>query len=87
MILLIALGVFSSYSVSKGRAERIAQASKMPISPLKGGLIVLVDDEFLPCWVFRGEYENAMTGATFDVYVSLFGRVLKGPPHPIKEMG
>jgi hypothetical protein len=47
MVLLIALGVFSSYSVSKGLAERIAQVSRMPISPLKGRLIVLIDDEFL----------------------------------------
>ena len=79
-LLLISLGVFLSYSVSKERAERIAHESKIPISPLKGKLIVFIDNEFLPCWVFRGEHENAMTGATFDVYVSLFGRVLKGPP-------
>jgi hypothetical protein len=84
--LIIVLGAILSYSVSKVHANRIVRESKMPVSPLKGRLIVFIDDEFLPCWLFRGEFENAMTGATFDVHVSLFGRVLKSPPHTEKTI-
>lgn len=76
---IVAGGSLLSYSASKSRAEIIAQNFRVPISPLEGHLVLFIDNEFSPCWIFIGEFESAITGATFDVYVSLFGKVLKVP--------
>ena len=46
---------------------------------MKGHLILFVDGEFDPCWIFMGEHQTALTGGTFDVYVSLFGKVIDTP--------
>ena len=86
ILVFILVGGFSlSYSTSKRRAETIALGSKAPISPLEGQLVLFIGDDFIPCWVFRGEYKYAITGATFDVYVSIFGRVFKKPTTELKE--
>ena len=69
----------SSYLVAKNRAYNVAIAFEGSLSPLKGQLVIFGGDPLAPCWVFRGEYSNVMTGATFDVYVSFFGEVLKKP--------
>lgn len=82
LLLIIIGGGILSYSISKKRAECVVQKyPELSISPLKGRLILFIDDEWRPCWLFIGEYNNVLTGMTFDVYVSLFGRVL--PPYPI----
>ncbi len=79
LLLIIITGAFCSYSVSKKRAQVIAQNSHLPLSPLKGHLILFVGDEFRPCWIFMGEHKYLLTGGTFDVYVSLFGNVIETP--------
>ena len=66
-----------SYAISKGRAERFAQRySTISLSPLKGQLVFFIDGNFKPCWLFRGEYMDALTGAIFDIYVSFLGTVI-----------
>jgi hypothetical protein len=80
LILLIAGGSFISYAISKGRAQQVAESFSGPLSPLNTHLVLFGDPELTPCWVFIAEYENVITGATFDVYVSFFGKVLKIPP-------
>lgn len=74
----------SSFLVAKNRADNVAIAFEGSLSPLKGQLVIFGDDPLFPCWVFRGEYSNVMTGATFDVYVSFFGKVLKKPGEDIR---
>lgn len=87
IVFVMAGGISLSYSVSKRRAQAIAEFSKGPISPLKGQLVLFIGDDFVPCWIFRGEYNDVMTGATFDVFVSLFGNVLIIPYKEIREEG
>ena len=79
LILILAGGSFLSYSISKERAQKVAQSFPGPLSPLNTQLALYGVPELTPCWVFRAEYEDAITGSTFDVYVSLFGKVLKIP--------
>lgn len=72
---------FISYSISKERANAFLekQTYKEQISPLRGQLVVFVNGKFNPCWIFRGEFKDAITGATFDVYVSLSGELCTMP--------
>jgi len=79
LLFMITGSVLISYSVSKSRAETIAQNYRVPISPLEGRLIIFMDSKLKPCWIFVGEYEGAISGATFDVYMSFFGEVLNAP--------
>ncbi len=82
LFLIIIGGIFLSYSISKERAENFAQRyHELSISPLKGRLILFIGGEFRSCWLFSGEYNDELTGMTFDVFVSFFGRVLK--PYPL----
>jgi len=76
---LVAIGAFLSYTTSKEKAAELARNQSVQISPLKGNLVLIIGDKFSPCWLFRGENEKALSGATFDVYVSLFGRVINTP--------
>lgn len=69
-----------SYTISKEQAEKVAQSFPGKLSPMTARLALYGVPELTPCWVFRAEYEGEMTGATFDVYLSLLGRVLKIPP-------
>lgn len=69
--------VFFSYTISKSRAEELSSVQGVEISPVKGRLLLFVGDEFNPCWLFSGENEKALTGATFDVRVSFFGRIIE----------
>lgn len=85
LFFLILGGAFLSYSKALKSAKNISQYDSEQISPLKGNLILFINDEFSPCWIFRGEYKYLMTGATFDVHVSLFGHVFKEPPKRPKE--
>ena len=80
LIFSIAGGCFISYAISKGRAQQVAKSFPGALSPLNVHLVLFGDPELTPCWVFTAEYDNVYTGATFDVYVSFFGRVLKIPP-------
>jgi len=80
LILIVAGGCFYSYAISKERAQKVAESFPGFLSPMKTQLALYGDPELTPCWVFRAEYEDVLTGATFDVYVSLFGKVLKIPP-------
>lgn len=68
---------YISYSVSRVRAEAIARPYAKSISPLRGQLILFIDNQFNPCWLFRAKYNEALTGATFDVYMSIFGTQIK----------
>ena len=79
LLLVVIIGMFCSYSVSKRRAEVVARNSHLPLSPLKGRLILFVGSEFHPCWIFMAEHQHLLTGGTFDIYVSLFGNVVNTP--------
>ena len=75
-IIIFVLLAFSSYLKSKEQAEMIAQECPLAVSPMRGQLILFMNGDFKPCWMFRGEYKEQITGATFDVYVSIFTKVL-----------
>lgn len=79
VVLIMVIGVFSSYLISKEHAKAIAKNSHLPLTPMKGHLILFIDGEFNPCWVFVSEHQTTLTGGTFDVYVSLFGNVIDIP--------
>ena len=79
MVAIVFTTGLSSYLVAKNSANNVALAYEGSLSPLKGQLVLFGDDPLTPCWVFRAEYGNVITGATFDVYVSFFGKVLKKP--------
>ena len=53
----------------------------MSISSLRGHFLLFLRGKG-PCWLFSGTYLDALTGATFDVYVSLLGKVFKTTPKP-----
>jgi hypothetical protein len=80
IILLIAGSSFFSYAISKGRAQKVAESFPGSLSSMRTHLALYGVPELTPCWVFSAEYEDVLTGATFDVYVSLLGKVLKIPP-------
>ena len=79
MITAIIIGGSSSFYISKNNASEIASKSDASLTPLDGQLILFQNDKFSPCWVFRWEYSDKMTGATFDVYTTLMGNVFKSP--------
>lgn len=78
-IIIVLLGLGLSFWSAKKNADDIRMKFDGEVSNLKGRLVLFQGDDFSPCWVFRGEYIHMITGATFDVYVSLLGNVLKEP--------
>ena len=86
LLFLIVGGGCLSYSISKKHAEAVRDDYQrdyhLSISPLKGHLMLGIDGKLSPFWFFNGEYLDAITGCTFDVYVSLFGKIFKTPPIP-----
>jgi len=80
VLLIIAAGGFSSYLEAKKQAKKVVQSFPGQLSPLSTQLVLFGSPNNFPCWVFRAEYSDLMTGATFDVYVSLWGNVFKIPP-------
>jgi hypothetical protein len=80
LFIISTMGLFASYITAREQAEKVAQSFPGSLSPLRTQLALFGAPELTPCWVFRAEYADAMTGATFDVYVSLLGSVLKIPP-------
>lgn len=80
LTILVFLG-WQSLTLSRKNAEQIADSFKGNISPLRAQFVLVKDDKIcVPYWIFRGEYEDLITGASFDVEISLFGKVLKKPP-------
>ncbi len=79
LIIVISIAGFSSYFIAKSRAIDIATTFDGSLSPLRGDLALFGEESLAPCWIFKAEYSNAMTGATFDVYISFWGKVLKQP--------
>lgn len=77
LILLLTIAICFSYVIAKNQAYYVAQDYQEQMSPLKGNLILFIDDTFSPCWIFRGEHKELLTG-TFDVYVTFFGNVING---------
>ncbi len=73
VVIIIIAGIYYSYSIAKTIAEKNVQNYHGAISPLKSQFVLFIDNELNPCWVFRSEYNDALTGATYDVYVTLFG--------------
>lgn len=73
-------GVFASYTIAKKQAKLVAQSFPGNLSPLNTQLYLYGDPDLKPCWIFRAEYVDVMTGATFDVSVSFSGSVLEIPP-------
>jgi hypothetical protein len=80
IIFLLAGACFLSYSSSKKVAQEVADSFPGELSPLKANIVLFGSSDLTPCWVFTAEYEDQLTGATFDVYVSLLGKPLKIPP-------
>ena len=80
LLFLIVLGAdFLSYAGSKERAESVEPYYRALNSQLMGQLILFIGDVFSPYRISIGEHKYVLTGVTFDVYVSLFGRVLNDP--------
>ena len=81
-VVIILIGSFSlSYINAKEKANLVAKTFTGNLSPFTTQLFILGGNTNLPpCWIFRAEYYDLITGATFDVYVSIFGKVLKVPP-------
>jgi len=81
LIIFIIIGIllFLSYSIAKGRAEEVAKRFPGNLSPLKSHLVLSIGNDFKPCWIFQAEYNDLLTGSTFDVYITLFGKVFKKP--------
>jgi len=80
IFLILACGLGASYKIAKGKAKKVVETFPGQLSPLNAQLALFNSSSFPPCWIFRAEYENLMTGATFDVYVSLSGRIIMIPP-------
>ena len=80
ILLIISGGLFFSYSIAIKSAKKVEQSFKGNLSPLGTRFIPYGIPEITPCWVVRSEYSDLYTGATFDVYVSLSGKVLRVPP-------
>jgi len=78
--IIVGGGLFASYSVAIRQAKKVEQSFSGNLSPLGTRLIPFGIPGITPCWVVRSEYSDLYTGATFDVYVSLFGKVLRVPP-------
>jgi hypothetical protein len=85
LTIVLAALLLISYVVAKTKAHKVAAQFAGDLSPLKGRLVLFVDGNFVPLWIFRAEYEQALTGATFDVYVSLCGTELQPPGHSKRE--
>jgi hypothetical protein len=64
LLFLIVGGGCLSYSISKKHAEAVRDDYQrdyhLSISPLKGRLILFINKEFRPCWVFSGKYQDAI---------------------------
>jgi len=73
--------VVASYLIAKEKADMVAKSFPGNLSPMSAQLALFGAPELTPCWVFRAEYYDLMTGATFDVYISLLGKVTKVPPY------
>lgn len=81
IVFLIATAISSSsYFYSFKKAEKIKDTYEGSLSPLHGRLIIFRNDKIKPQWVFSAEYEKLITGATFDINISLFGKVIQQPP-------
>jgi len=85
---VVLAGLGSSFLIAKSRAEKVKESyiyagkvSPGEVSQLKGYLMLFDNDKFAPCWLFTGEYVkvNVLTGAKFDVFVSLLGNVQRVP--------
>lgn len=81
-IILLLSGIFLltgyvSFSISRKQANLVAERYRDIISPLKGELVLFIDGDFRPCWVFRGEPKELLSGSTYDVYVSLTGKIIQ----------
>lgn len=81
MISIIAVVIFSSYLIAKQQAQKVAQSHPSSLSDFSTQLALFGSPELTPCWVFSADYAELMTGCTFDVYVSFYGKVLKVPPY------
>jgi hypothetical protein len=80
LLITLAAATYASYSIAERQAEKVAQSYPGPLSPLKAQLALYGIPGPTPCWVFRAEYSDAITGAMFEVYVSLLGNIIKIPP-------
>ena len=79
---LILIGSIAvSYLNAKVKADRVAKSFPGQLSSMSAQLAISGNTDLTPCWVFRTEYSDLTTGATFDVYISLLGNVLKIPPY------
>lgn len=79
---LVIGGIFTSYSIAMKQAEKVANTYPGRLSKFSTNLILFgTPNPKPPFWYCRAEYSDAITGATFDVYVSLTGKVIKIPPH------
>ncbi len=75
MLLIVIILSFSSFFYSKSVASKAANLYGEKLSFVASNLVLFGGDPYAPSWVYRWEYNNIMTGATFDVYVSFFGNI------------
>ena len=62
------------------KANKIRDTFVGNLSELKGSLVLFESEKFRPYWGFNAEYTDIMTGATFDIDISIFGKVIRQPP-------
>ena len=80
LFVIIAGGFLASYFVAEEKAAQVANSFPGSLGSIETQFALHGLPKLTPCWVMRSEYANQMTGATFDVYVSFWGKVLKVPP-------
>lgn len=72
-----------SYTFSNAVADNYVKESGAPVGPSGGHLVLFFNGRLVsPHWRFVYVYnlqEGVFTGSTYDVFVSLFGRILETP--------
>ena len=70
----------ASFMDAQNKAKKIENSFEGNLSPLRGSLILFKNGRLRPSWLFSAEYSDLMTGARFDINISIFGKVIRQPP-------
>jgi hypothetical protein len=68
-----------SFFNAQRKAVNITNNFEDSLSSLKGRLILFENKALKPQWLFSAEYNEIITGTTFDIQISMFGKVTKQP--------
>ncbi len=78
--LLFIVFTSASFINAQNKAEKIKTTFEGNLSELKGRLILFENKKLSPSWYFSAEYADFITGATFDIEISILGDVIRQPP-------